>query len=54
LNEAMNQEIKVNKFDLAELRSMKKPPKVIKIVIHVVCILLDVKPVLKTSKKTNK
>ena len=29
----MNSVVTLNKFDLAELRSMKKPPKVVKLVL---------------------
>ena len=30
----------LNKYDIAELKSLQKPPKVIKLVFEVVCILL--------------
>ena len=33
LNEAMNSVQTITKFELAELRSMKKPPKIVKLVI---------------------
>lgn len=33
LNEAMNSVQTITKFELAELRSMKKPPKIVKLVM---------------------
>ena len=44
LNNAMNQVQMLSKYDLAELKSMKHPPKVIKLVMQVVCILFKVPP----------
>lgn len=32
---------------MSELRAMKKPPKVIKLIVKAVCILLDVSPIRK-------
>jgi len=42
LNEAVNSIQSLSKHDLSELRAMKKPPKVIKLVLKAVCILLGV------------
>ena len=39
---------------MAELKSMKKPPKVVKLVLQAVCMLLGVPPATKKSKKTGK
>jgi hypothetical protein len=36
----MNSLESLNKYDIAELKSLQKPPKVIKLVFEVVCILL--------------
>jgi hypothetical protein len=44
----------LDKYEIAELKSMKKPPKVIKLVMRTVCILLGVPPAEKKSKKTGK
>lgn len=54
LNEAMNRVQTLNKHDIAELRSLKKPPKVVKLVMQTVCMLLGVAPQEKKSKKTGK
>mmetsp|Transcript_42647 Transcript_42647/g.65401 ORF Transcript_42647/g.65401 Transcript_42647/m.65401 type:complete len:161 (-) Transcript_42647:4335-4817(-) len=50
----MNSIESLNKYDIAELRSMKKPPKVVKLVLQIVCLFLGVPPVEKKSKKTGK
>ena len=50
----MNSVTSLSKYDLAELRSMKKPPKVVKLVLQTVCMLLGVPPAEKKSKKTGK
>lgn len=54
LAEATNSVQALDKKHIAELRSMKKPPKVIKLVLQTVCMLLGVLPVEKKSKKTGK
>ena len=54
LNEAMNSVQSLSKYDIAELRSMKKPPKVVKLVLQAVCMLLGVPPAEKKSKKTGR
>jgi hypothetical protein len=48
----MNSLESLNKHDIAELKSMQKPPKVVKLVFEVVCIFLNVPPAEKRSKKT--
>jgi len=50
----MNSITELNKYEIAELRSMKKPPKVVKLVLQTVCMLLGVPPAEKKSKKTGK
>jgi dynein heavy chain len=50
----MNRVQTLNKHDIAELRSLKKPPKVVKLVMQTVCMLLGVAPQEKKSKKTGK
>jgi len=42
LNEAVNTMHEISKYDIAEIRSMNNPPKMIKKVLKCVCILLDV------------
>jgi hypothetical protein len=41
----------LNKYELAEIHSMMHPPKIIKCVMKCVCILLEVQPVVKKTKK---
>ena len=50
----MNSVDALTKKQLAELRSMKKPPKVVKLVLQTVCMLLGVPPAEKRSKKTGR
>ena len=45
---------KLTKRDLVELRSLIKPPKVIKLILKILCMLLRVPPVEKLSKKTGR
>jgi len=52
LNEGIATVQSLSKYDIAELRSMQKPPKAIKLILKTVCILLGVEPVRKRSKKT--
>jgi dynein heavy chain len=54
LNEAMNSVEAPSKGDIAELRALKKPPKVVKLVLQTVCMLLDVPPAEKKSRKTGR
>jgi dynein heavy chain len=54
LAQAINSVESIDKQDLAQLRSMNKPPKSIKIAMKILCIFLDVEPVEKLSKKTGK
>jgi dynein heavy chain len=44
----------LSKYDIAELRNANKPPKVVKLVLQAVCMLLGVPPAEKRSKKTGK
>ena len=54
LNEAMNAVEAPSKYDIAELRALKKPPKVVKLVMQAVCMLLEVEPAEKKSRKTGR
>ena len=36
---------KINRLEIAELRSMKHPPRLVKLVMTAICIFLDVEPV---------
>lgn len=42
MNEAINTMHDISKYDIAEIRSMNNPPKMIKRVMKCVCFLLDV------------
>jgi dynein heavy chain len=44
----------LTKKDVAELRSLKHPPKVVKLVLQAVCMIFGVQPQYKLSKKTGK
>lgn len=44
----------LTKKDVSELRSLKHPPKVVKLVLQAVCMILGVEPEEKISKKTGK
>jgi dynein heavy chain len=52
LNQAINSVDAIQKADLAQLRSMNKPPKSIKIALTILCIFLEIPPADKLSKKT--
>ena len=47
LNEAVNSIKAISKHDISEIKAMKKPPKVIKLILRALCILLNVQPVMK-------
>jgi hypothetical protein len=38
--------------DLCELRSLKKPPKIVKLVMKILCLFLGVEPVPKRCEQT--
>lgn len=42
---------KISKYELAEIRSMQRPPKLVKLVMKAICIILDIEPVMKTTKE---
>ena len=44
LAQAINSVESIDKQDLAQLRSMNKPPKSIKVAMKILCILLKVEP----------
>lgn len=50
LNEAINSMRAISKYDLAEIHSMMHPPRIIKLVMKCMCLLLNVKPIVKRSK----
>jgi dynein heavy chain len=54
LKEALALVSKLTKKDLAELRSLKHPPKVVKLVLQALCMIIGVPPAEKLSKKTGK
>lgn len=54
LNMAINSIESIDKLDIANLRSMHKPPKSIKIALKIMCIFLGVPPADKISRKTKK
>ena len=54
LNQALGSVEAISKRDLAQLRSMHKPPKSIKIAMTILCIFLGVPPADKISKKTGR
>ena len=54
LNEAVNSIKPIPKGDITDLKSMKKPPKVIKLMLRSLCILLQIPPVMKKSKDGSK
>jgi dynein heavy chain len=50
LNEAINSMSSISRIDLAEIKSMKQPPRIIKLVMKCMCLLLNVKPIIKRTK----
>lgn len=54
LNEAVNSIKPIPKHDITEIKAMKKPPKVIKLIMRALCILLEVQPVMKKAKDGGK
>jgi dynein heavy chain len=47
LNDAINSMQQLSKYQLAEVRSLTHPPKMVKTVLKAVCVLLDVEPQMK-------
>lgn len=47
LNEAVNSIRPIPRHDISDIKAMKKPPKVIKLILRALCIFLDIQPVLK-------
>jgi len=41
---------KISKLEIAEIRQMMHPPPLVKLVMKVICILLDVEPAIKKGK----
>jgi dynein heavy chain, axonemal len=46
----MAQMQRVSKYEIAEVKNMHHPPRLVKLVMKAICILLDVEPTLKTKK----
>ncbi len=44
LNDAINSMQQLSKYQLAEIRSLQHPPKMVKKVLTAVCVMLDVEP----------
>lgn len=42
VNEAIRSMQQVNKLDIGEIRTLNRPPKVIKLILKVICMLLEV------------
>jgi dynein heavy chain, axonemal len=51
LNEAMSTITEISKYDVAELKSMGNPPKMVLSVLKCVCILLRVEPLSAITDK---
>jgi len=46
MNEAISAIKGISKQDIAEIRIMRKPSKVIKLIMQALCILLNVEPIM--------
>lgn len=42
---------KISKYEIAEVKKMNHPPRLVKLVMKAICILLDVEPVMKLGKE---
>lgn len=51
LNEAVNSIRPIPRHDISDIKAMKKPPKVIKLILKALCIFLGVQPVMKKVDK---
>jgi dynein heavy chain len=51
IREALDSMGQVAKYDVAEVRTLDHPPKTIKLVLKAICLLLDVKPIVKKNRK---
>ena len=51
ITEALNSMGQVAKYDVAEVKTLDHPPKTIKLVLKAICLLLDVKPIVKKNSK---
>ena len=52
LNEAVNSIKAIPRHDISEIKVMKKPPKVIKLILRALCIFLNIEPIMKKRKGT--
>ena len=50
LNEAVNSIEAIPRQDISEIKVMKTPPRVIKLIMRALCILLGIKPIVKKRK----
>ncbi len=50
LNEAINSIQAIPRQDISEIKVMKTPPRVIKLIMKALCILLGIKPIVKKRK----
>ena len=53
LNDAVNSINVITKQDINEIKAMKKPPKVIKLILKILCIIFKVHPIMKKPKDGN-
>jgi dynein heavy chain len=42
----------IPRHDISEIKVMKKPPKVIKLILRALCIFLNIEPIMKKRKGT--
>jgi dynein heavy chain, axonemal len=51
MNEAISAIKGISKQDIAEIRIMRKPSKIIKLIMQALCILLNVEPIMTQSRQ---
>lgn len=54
LKEALQLISELTKKDIAELKSLHHPPKVVKLVVTAVCMIMNIPPEEKLSRKTGR
>ena len=50
LTEAVNSIKPINRHDISDIKAMKKPPKVVKLIFKALCILFHVNPIQKKAE----